>query len=341
MCELTKMEGMAPWESSKNALENVLEAVAGEKIVILCDEEKIEVGRAFAAGAIALGLWARMIVLKTDRTPRTEIPERLLEVFSCKPDLYLNLFRESLEETPFRIRVIKMETRGRARLGHCPGVTLEMLSDGALALTPEEHKNLQEKAEKLIATLQGTLKVEIRNSAGTNLALSTKNRPFFTDTKIDWKSLKWMNLPTGEVLVAPVENSLNGKIVVDMAIGGIGKLRKPLEVFVKDGRAMSVFSKDKETLRRVEETFGNDEWSNVVGEFAFGINSKARFVDEFLESEKTLGTVHVAFGSNTDMPKGKNRSRNHIDLLLSSPTVTVTKEDGSVFRVLNEGQFQI
>ncbi|MGW8289142.1 MAG: aminopeptidase, partial [Candidatus Bathyarchaeia archaeon] len=60
--------------------------------------------------------------------------------------------------------------------------------------------------------------------------LSTKGRNFFTDTKLDWKTMKWMNLPTGEVIVAPVEDSLNGKLVCDMAIGGIGKLRQPVEV---------------------------------------------------------------------------------------------------------------
>ena len=45
------------WEASKNALENVLEAVAGESIFVVCDDEKLEVGKAFADGALALGLW--------------------------------------------------------------------------------------------------------------------------------------------------------------------------------------------------------------------------------------------------------------------------------------------
>ena len=37
---------MKAWEAAKNALESVLEAVAGESIFILCDEEKKEVGAA-------------------------------------------------------------------------------------------------------------------------------------------------------------------------------------------------------------------------------------------------------------------------------------------------------
>jgi len=331
------------WEAAKNALENVLEAVAGESILIVCDDEKVEVGKAFANGSLALGLWTRIIILQTAKKPRTEIPKRLLEVFTQqKPNLYVNLMRDIREETPFRIKIIKMETRDRkSRLGHCPGVTVNMLTEGALALTPQEHKDMQSHAERLIQALNGAVEVEIRNPAGTNLTLSTEKREFFTDTKVDWKSMKWMNLPTGEVIVAPVEDSLNGRLVCDMAIGGIGKLKTPVEVVAKNGKAEKLLSKDKNILRKIKDTFETDDWSDIVGEFAFGINPKARFADEFLEAEKILGTTHVAFGENTDMPGGKNPSKNHIDLLISKPTVKVKKEDEKVITVLEDGKFKI
>jgi len=330
------------WVASKNALENVLEAVDGERILIICDNEKTEIGEAFTTGALALGLWTRVVILEKSKEPRTEIPERLQKILTQKPDIYINLLQGNREETPFRIKLIKTETHDhKARLGHCPGVTLDMLTEGALALTAEEHKRMQGHAERLIHTLQDTVTVEIRNPKGTNLILSAKDRKFFTDTKLDLKSIKWMNLPTGEVIVAPVEDSLNGKLVCDMAIGGIGKLRKPVEVIAKNGRVENVFSQDKDHLRRVEETFATDDWSDVVGEFAFGINPEARFVDEFLEAEKILGTVHVAFGDNTDMPGGKNPSKNHMDLLISNPTVKVTKKDGETFTILEKGRFQV
>jgi len=189
--------------------------------------------------------------------------------------------------------------------------------------------------------LSHAVEAEIRNPAGTNLTLSTEKREFFTDTKLDWKSMKWMNLPTGEVIVAPVEDSLDGRLVCDMAIGGISKVKTPVEVVAKNGRAEKLFSEDKNVLRRVKETFETDDWSDIVGEFAFGINRKARFVNEFLEAEKILGTIHVAFGANIDMPGGKNPSKNHMDLLISKPTVNVKKEDETVITVLEEGHFKI
>ena len=328
-------------EAAKNALKNVLEASSGERILVICDEEKAEVGEVFANGALTLDLWTRLVILRKQKQPRTEIPDWLQSVLAQKSDIYINLLSGNREETPFRIKLIKTETQNhKSRLGHCPGVTADMLTEGALALKPEEHKSMQDQAEKLMVALEDTVTVEICNPAGTNLTLSTGDRKFFTDTKLDWKTMKWMNLPTGEVIVAPVEDSLNGKLVCDMAVGGIGKLIDPIEVTAKNGKVENVFSRDTDHLRRAKETFQTDDWADVVGEFAFGINPKARFVDEFLEAEKMLGTVHMAFGANIDMPGGKNPSKNHMDLLISDPTVNVIKEKRETVTILKKGCFQ-
>jgi len=334
---------MNAWEAAKNALECVLEAKKGESIVIFCDYEKMNIGKAFANGALKLGLQTRLVQLKTDENVlRKEVPPQIMEILTRQtPGIYINLLRGNREETPFRIQLIEMETKDqKACLGHCPGVTLDMLTEGALALTAEEHRQMQAFADKLIQKLSKAVRVEVMNPAGTNVSLSVEGRPFFTDTKIDWKTMKWMNLPTGEVIVAPVESSLEGKLMCDMAIGGIGPIKTPVEITVKNGKVEDVSSADTEVLSRVEGSLNTDEWSDVVGEFAFGINPKARFVEEFLEAEKMLNTIHIAFGNNSDMPGGKNPSKNHMDFLVSKPTVNVFNKDGSSINVLMEGVFQ-
>lgn len=334
---------MEAWESARNALECVLEASKGESIVIFCDDEKMDVGKAFANGALKLGLQTRLIQLKTDANIfRKEIPSQLLEILTKqKPDIYINLLRGIREETPFRIKLIRMETKDRkARLGHCLGVMLYMLTEGALALTVEAHRRMQGFVKNLIKKLSQAVKVKITNPAGTDVSLSVEGRPFFTDTIIDRETVKWMTLPTGEVIVAPVENSLEGRLVCDMAIGGIGPVKTPVKLVVQDGTVQKVTSEDVQVLRRANDSLNIDKWAKVVGEFAFGINSKARFVEEFLEAEKMLGTIHIAFGNNSDMPSGKNQSRNHMDFLVSKPTVKIFNKDGSSIDVLVSGAFQ-
>jgi len=334
---------MEAWKSARNALECVLEAKRGEKIIIFCDDLKKDVGEVFAIGALKLGLQTRLVVLKTSADFfRQEVPMEIMKILEeHPPEIYINILRGIREETPFRIELIQMETRKkRARLGHCPGVTLDMLTNGALALTVEEHRKMQNFASALTQKLKNTVKVEVKNSMGTDLSLSVEDRPFFTDTIINWETMKWMNLPTGEVIVAPVEDSLNGKLVCDMAIGGIGPLKTPVKIIIQNGKAKETVSEDLQVLKRVKDSLNTDEWAKVVGEFAFGINPKARLVEEFLEAEKILGTVHIAFGNNSDMPEGKNKSKNHMDLLISEPDVKIFYEDGSSFDVLKGGVFQ-
>jgi len=328
-------------EAAANALKFVLGAVLGERLLIICDDEKFEIGEAFAKGALEIGLWTRLLQLKTSPAPREGVPSQALEILTGQtPDIYINLLRGIGDETPFRIRLIHLETRSkRARLGHCPGVTIDMLTEGALALTAEEHTKMQNFARRLIQTLSDTIKVEISTPAGTNLHLNVEERPFFTDTQLDWKTMKWMNLPTGEVIVAPVESSMRGTLVCDVAIGGIGPISEPVTLDVQNGKVKEVFSENEEIVKKLEKVFMTDDWSNVVGEFAFGINPKARLTKEFLEAEKIFGTVHVAFGNNLDMPQGKNPSKNHVDLLMSHPSVRISKRDGSVKRVMENGSF--
>ena len=336
------MEFLEAWKAARNAIVHALLAKTNERILIICDEEKKPIAEAFAKGAINLDLWTRVIILKKPKTPRKNIPKQLQEVLKQKSDIYINLLGGSREETPFRIKLIKTEIQNqKSRLGHCPGLTLDMLIKGSLSLSKNEHKIMHSQAENLISNLQGTTKITVTNPTGTNLTFSTKNRIFFSDTKIDQKIMNWLNLPTGEVMVAPVENSLNGKLVCDMAVGGIGKLKNPIELSVKNGKVNNLSSSDSVQFKRVNETLQTDEWANVVGEFALGINSKARFVDEFLEAEKILGTAHIAFGANTDMPGGKNPSKNHLDMLFSKPTVKVTKQNGEIVTVLKNGHFKI
>jgi leucyl aminopeptidase (aminopeptidase T) len=329
--------------AARNALECVLEAKENESLVIFCDDVRVEVGEAFHEGAKSLGLHTNLVVLETNENVfRKQLPTQHKRFLTTqRPDIYINLLRGTREETPFRIKLIHAETGDhKTRLGHCPGITIDMLTEGALALTAAEHRLMQAFADKLMKKLANTIKIEITNPAGTNLTFSVEDRTFFTDTKLDRKTMKWMNLPTGEVIAAPVETSLEGMLVCDMAIGGIGPLNTPFTITAKNGTVQATRSGDGDVKKRVDESLATDPMAKVVGEFAFGINPKARFVDEFLETEKIKGTIHIAFGDNLDYPSGKNNSANHMDFLISKPTVNAYKKNHKAITLLKDGVFQ-
>ena len=332
--------------AAANALESVLEARPGESILIVTDDVRKDVAHAFAEGALSLGLWTRMLVLETKEDEfRKDPPKHLIEIMNSPnaPDIYVNILRGMAEETPFRISVIKLETRkGKARLGHCPGITMDMLTEGALSLSREENSKMQNNARSLLAVLQDVESVHVTSPSGSDFTFSVKGRTWFSDTFINWKDMKWMNLPTGEVLVGPVETSMQGILVCDLAVGGIGPLKKPITIEAKDGRVINVESEDKEALRIVREAQATDKMAKYIGEFAFGLNPKARIVEEFLECEKVGSAIHVAFGNNMDYPGvSANNSANHQDFLVDKPTVSITYSDGRTLVVMKDGDIRV
>jgi leucyl aminopeptidase (aminopeptidase T) len=329
---------MDPIESAKNAMEMVLDAVPGERVLIVADHERQDIAEAFASGSARLGLWLRMMILPEPSAPRTDPdPGVTAQLAATEADIYMNFMRGMAEETPFRIKLVKLETRKKKRLAHCPGTTLDMLENGALALSRDEYATMQGQARVLMHAVHGAESLRIANPAGTDLRLEVTGREFFTDTKIDWKTMKWMNLPVGEVIVGPHEHKGEGVIVCDIAIGGIGPIDIPLELTIQNGKAIDVKCKDESVLERVENSIAMDKMASHVGEFAFGLNPKARNVEEFVETEKIGGTVHVALGHNEDYPGGKNTSGNHMDFLMSKPTVEVRFQDGTSRVIMRDG----
>ncbi|MHA2235232.1 MAG: hypothetical protein ACXABH_07885, partial [Candidatus Thorarchaeota archaeon] len=181
---------MKPEVAAANALESVLEARAGESVLIVTDDVRQDVANAFAEGALQLGLWTRVVVLETKEDEfRKEPPKHLVEMINAPspPDIYINILRGMAEETPFRISVIKLETRkGKSRLGHCPGITMDMLTEGALSLSQEENTKMQENARSLLAVLQDVVSVNVKSPSGSDFTFSVKGRTWFSDTFISW-----------------------------------------------------------------------------------------------------------------------------------------------------------
>lgn len=329
--------------SARRALIHVMDALPGERLLVISDDVRASIGQVFAYAGLDCGLDTRSVVLPpSEHGYRREVPPFLREVLiQGRSDVAVNCLQGPTEETPFRIKLIQLETRYQAtRLGHGPGITMDMLTQGALALTTAEYETMHALAQRVIIETEGVDHVRVTNPSGTDLRLSIAGRRFFTDTKIT--NEKWGNLPIGEVLVGPVENSLEGTLVCDLAIGGIGPLAHPLTVRCRNGRAIHVVGGEAHVAEKVEVALATDAMASIVGEMAIGVNPKARIVTEFLETEKVYGTAHIAFGRNIDYPTGgRNDSANHMDFLIGEPTVTVGYADGRERAILDKGTVSV
>jgi leucyl aminopeptidase (aminopeptidase T) len=320
---------MDPVEAAVNALVVTKDATIGEKIIIFCDKEKEKLGKMFADASIKLGLWTRLYLMNPRKEMRENLEDPIKEVLtSTNPDLIVNIFRGNDEETSYRIKFMRLERRKATRILHCPGITFDMFTEGAASLTVKEYKDMFAYGEKLKESLKGTFKVHVTCPKGSDFTLNLGGKDFQVE--------KGTNIPTGEInVMPPIGDSFEGKLV--SISGGTGKLYRetPAEIYSNNGLAGEVKCVSDHVRNNILIELDRDPGARYLGEFAIGINPNARIVDSFIEAEKAIGTIHVAFGGSY------KPSETHLDLLIENPTVTTFKEDGTQFQIMKNGKILI
>jgi hypothetical protein len=322
-------------EGVKNALTVVLAMKPDEPMLIVTDEHKHEIADAFERGGKELGGNVRKYVLPEDKRPLSEVPSEVNEEleYVSNGGIIINAFEGISAETPFRIKLIKQEIATNSRIGHAPGITMSMMTDGPMTVNWVEIAN---NVDRLMAKFKDASSVHLMAPGGTDITLDITNRGFDTDVRI--KPGAFGNLPAGEIWCGPVENKANGIIVCDGSIGDIGQVKSPLKIEVKDGKIVALESDDQDLVNKIKDLTSVDEMASVVGELGIGLNPRARLTGNLLEDEKAGKTAHIAFGNNTEMPNGKNDSKTHRDFLFYNPTFEVEYTDGSKKTIIKDGE---
>lgn len=323
------MNQMDAVESAMNALVVTKGATIGERLIIFSDPEQQKLGNMFAEAGLRLGLWTRLVILEAGDDVRVDPDIRTREVItSSNPDLIVNVFRTKAGETSYRIKFMRVERNHAKRILHCPGISYDMFTEGAAALTVEEYEDMFEFGNRLKGVLKDIHKVHVTCPRGSDFSMDLGGKEFQVE--------EGTNIPTGEMnVMPPIGDSFEGVLV--SSSGGTGKLYQdtPAKVHSKDGLAGKVECEDEYVKQRILEELDRDSGARYLGEFAIGINKKARVVDAFIEAEKVLSTIHVAFGGSY------RPSKTHLDLLIENPTVTAYRGDGSKLVVMEKGKILI
>jgi hypothetical protein len=322
-------------EGAKNALKVVLSVNQNEPLLIITDEHKIGIADAFARGGELLGANVRKYVLPESKRPLTEVPDEIMpELDHCKSGgVIINAFEANSTETPFRIKLIKQELNTNSRIGHAPGITMSMMTQGPMTV---DYAKVADNVDNLMAKFMNVKSVHIAAPGGTDINLNISDRGFDTDVRIGPGAFG--NLPAGEIWCAPVEDGAFGVIVCDGSIGDVGQVSKPLKIEVESGKIVALESDDSELVERIKELTSVDDQASVVGELGIGLNPRARLTGNLLEDEKAGKTAHVAFGNNTEMKNGKNTSKTHRDFLFYNPTFEVEYIDGTKKVIISDGE---
>lgn len=177
--------------------------------------------------------------------------------------------------------------------------------------------------------------VEITSPNGTRISFSIKGRKALADTGILNKPGSFGNLPAGEAFLAPVEGTANGKLVLEWA--PTRELRSPLTLVIKNGLVREIEGEEPYAAI-LREKFADREDNRNIAELGIGTNSRANRPDNILESEKIIGTIHIALGDNSSFG-GKVSTPFHQDFVFFKPTVVLLHKDRARVVLMKRGKF--
>jgi leucyl aminopeptidase (aminopeptidase T) len=178
--------------------------------------------------------------------------------------------------------------------------------------------------------------IELKTENGSNLSFSKKGRKALSDTGILTKPGAFGNLPAGEAYLAPVEGSSHGRLVLEWA--PTRELKSPVTLIVKDGYVKDVLGSEEYSEQLREKLSERHENGNIA-ELGIGTNNRAKRPDNILESEKIMGTIHIALGDNSSFG-GVVKTPFHQDFVFFKPTVTLIHKDKSRTILIKKGKFE-
>ncbi|OGZ34695.1 MAG: hypothetical protein A2Y98_02780 [Candidatus Portnoybacteria bacterium RBG_19FT_COMBO_36_7] len=282
-------------------------------------------------------------LLADDRTTQEDI---LSNAKKC--DLIWNSW--SMEDTAEDVDFDKLTEfleKTRKRMAWCPGVKAESLNEGG-ALT-EEKTMMEFRLNKMAERLKDAVGFRITTEYGTDLKIKLYKgkRRWVKDSGVIEKG-KWDNLPGGEIFTTPDEEKVDGVLVLP-ALQDEVSLDQGVDKFVrltiKGGKIRKIdggISAEKLRKYLEENSKKESDPESVIqcSEISFGANSKARTVPSnptggwkeigrpTTETEKRLGTMHIAFGSSKhgeEGVEGHTKSDVHLDFVLPRHSLTVEK----------------
>ena len=256
-----------------------------EKVLILADQDTSAIGQAFLAAARSLGTDPVMLCI-APRSHDAEEPPELVATAMEAAEVIVHATRRSLTHTHAR----RAANRAGARVISIPGITEDMIASGGLGADWGE---VHEVVRRVARRLRGGRSVHLTSAAGTDLTFSVEGRDWIAeDTGLCTRKGAFTTLPAGELFIAPVETSAEGRLVADVYFDE--PLLEPATATLKDGHATRILGAAKAVHAM---NLGGRE-GRTLSRFGFGLNPRAGVSGPHLVAEKALGAASLGFGDN-------------------------------------------
>ncbi len=306
MKKITKLD-----TASQIAIRDCMGAKKDEKILVITDEVKREIGLSLYENAIRLGYSSLLVEMKSGKINGEEPSPEVTELMQ-KFDVVFCPTAKSLTHTNAR----RAASAKGVRIATFPGITKDVMIRGMNA----DYKSISKRTIRLTELLETGSEIKVTAPAGTDISFSIKGRKAYTSKGLFHAKGESGNLPTGEAFLAPVEGTANGVFVTDGSFAGLGLIKNVnIKIEVVNGYATKISGGTlAKKLKQQLDSVGKE--ARNIAEFGIGTNDSARLSGVLLEDEKVMGTIHIALGNNVSMGGSVNVPI-HLDGVVKKPTV--------------------
>lgn len=295
---------------AKKILFQCMDAKPEEKVLIVCDEKKIDVAYSFAYAGRQAGLDVTLVEAQSQS--KGDVPALAAKAM-LEADVELIITSMSYSHTMAR----SAATKAGARIATMPMLTEEIAEN----FLDADYEEISCRTRILEEKLNKASTARILTPHGTDITLGIHGRVAMADSGILRTRSAFGNLPAGESLIAPLEDQADGIYVMQPGdcIAYLGYVKDTVAFTVKKGRIVSV--EGGITAQEFREFLRDkDQEANGIAELGIGTNPKARLIGHPLLDEKVMGTTHIAFG-NSAYFGGKRISNIHIDCIIRDVTL--------------------
>ena len=307
----------------------------GEEVLIFTDDEKRHFSDELAFSIKNCGANVSIFYIPETIRPLEKITTlHALSLVAADAVIYIlevqNIGKNLAREVAFRDYLFSLPLDYKGRVCMMPGFSDKMKDSVVI-----NYSRLNERCESLKNILNNKF-IRITSEKGTDIRFSLLERRIKIENGQISKSGTCSNIPAGEIFTAPVEETVNGKVVVDGSIGNLGQVKNPFTVSIYKGNIIDVEPSCVDEIFQEFSFVINYDPPNTkcIGEFGIGLNPKATLTGTMLSDEKVEGTVHFAFGDSYGL--GKTKSKYHTDVLIMNPTIYVENQC-----IMEKGKFLI
>ncbi len=307
---------------SEIVLKQCMGVKEGERVLVVTDDNKMDIGLALYRKAQDMGAEAVISVMKPLQVSGQEPPEQVAAAM-LQSDVVIAPTTSSITHTNARLTSARKGTR----IATMPGITSQMFTRGPIQA---DYSRIKDMTLRISGMLSSAEECRIITGGKYELVLDISQRQGVASTGIYRDKGQSGNLPSGEAYIAPREHYASGEFLVDGSIVGVGLIKKPVLLTVREGILVGI---EGPYAGDVENAIPDHQLSRTLGELGIGTNPLAELTGIILEDEKIYGSVHIAFGTNTTFG-GMIKAPSHIDCVTLNPKVLL---DGRI--ILEGGEF--